>query len=133
MFTFLQTQVVDTLAAVSEEPVVEEAFAGRSVGQLFVEGGWQYMLIITLLLVAVFFFAWKRPKMVKVTGLMVLAFSVFSTVLGFYQAADCIVYAGGMSQTVIWAGVRVALIPLLYGLIVYMVSLVARAINKSRE
>lgn len=104
-----------------------------SIFTLFIEGGWPYMLVITLLLVAVLFCAWKFPELVKVTGLMALAFSVFATVLGFCQAAAFIQEAGSLSQDVIWAGVKVALITVLYGLIVYMVSLVARAVNEFRK
>lgn len=104
-----------------------------SVFTLFVEGGAGFMAVITLLFVAVLFCAWKYPKLVKLTGILALAFSVFAVVLGFYQAATAIVVVGGMDSVVIWGGVRVALIPGLYGLIVYMVSLVARAVNKFRK
>lgn len=104
-----------------------------SIFTLFVEGGYGFMTLITLLLVAVIFSAWKFPKLVKLIGNMVLAVSAFSMLFGFCQAAAAIQVVGGMSQDVIWGGVKVNMIAPMYGLIVYMVSLVARAINEYRK
>ena len=88
------------------------------------------MLVITLLLLAVIFCAWKKPELVKITGIAALAFGIFSTILGLYDAATAIVYVQGMESFIIWGGIRVALITSIYGFIVYMVSLVARAVRK---
>lgn len=104
-----------------------------SVFSLFVEGGTGFMAVITLLLVAVLFCAWKYPELVKLTGNLALAVSIFSALLGFHQAATAIELVGGMESYIIWSGVKVALIAPLYGMIVYMVSLVARVVNKFRK
>lgn len=104
-----------------------------SVFTLFMEGGPGFMTVITLLFIAVLFCAWKFPKLVKLTGNMALAVSAFSTLLGFCQTADVIQIVGSMSQDVLWGGIKVCTIAPMYGLIVYMVSLVARAINEFRK
>ena len=48
------------------------------------------------------------------------------------QAADYIEVHTDLSPSIIWAGVKVNLVTVLYGLIVYFVSLVIRVIQKPR-
>ena len=97
---------------------------------LFVEAGAGFMTIITLMLIAMFFAAWKAPAWIKEIGLLALAFGFLATFIGFIQAADFIRSQGDLSQNVIWGGVKVGLIPTAYGIIVYIVSLVLRIIKK---
>ena len=99
---------------------------------LFVEAGPGFMTIITLMLIAMFFAAWKAPAWIKEIGLLALAFGFLATFIGFIQAADFIRSQGDLSQNVIWGGVKVGLIPTAYGIIVYIVSLVLRIIKKPR-
>ena len=99
---------------------------------LFVEAGAGFMTIITLMLIALFFAAWKAPAWIKEIGLLALAFGFLATFIGFIQAADFIRSQGDLSQNVIWGGVKVGLIPTAYGLIVYIVSLILRIIKKPR-
>ena len=103
-----------------------------NIFQLFVEGGYGFMSIITLMLIALFFAAWKAPAWVKEIGLFALAFGFLGTFIGFMQAAQVIQELGDVSQNVIWGGVKVGLIPVVYGIIVYLVSLVLRIIRKPR-
>ena len=104
-----------------------------NVFQLFVSGGYLTMSIITLLLVALFFAAWKAPAWVKEVGLLALAFGFLWTIIGFMQAGWFIQGAETeVAANVIWGGVRVGLIPVAYGLIVYLISLVIRIIQKPR-
>lgn len=100
---------------------------------LFVSGGPVIMIIITLFFIGLFFAAWKAPAWVKEIGIAALVVGVFGTILGFLQAASFIQqYAGDISPNIIWGGVKVGLIPVLYGLIVYFVSLILRVIQKPR-
>lgn len=100
---------------------------------LFVSGGPVGMMIITLLFIALFFAAWKAPAWVKEIGLAGLTAGVFWTILGFLQAADFLQgCADDISPNIIAGGVKVGLIPVLYGLIVYFVSLILRLIHKPR-
>ena len=90
------------------------------------------MTIISLLLIAVFFAAWKAPAWVKEIGLIAFACGFMFTLIGFMQAADVIRELGDVSQNVIWGGVKVALIPVVYGIIVYIISLIIRIVRKPK-
>ena len=103
-----------------------------NVFQLFASGGYGFMTIISLLLIAVFFAAWKAPAWVKEIGLIALSFGFMFTLIGFMQAAQAIQEIGDVSQYIIWRGVKIALIPVVYGIIVYIISLVIRIIRKPR-
>ena len=100
---------------------------------LFVSGGPVGMCIITLLLIGLFFAAWKAPAWIKEIGLAALAFSLIWTLAGFIQMAGVLqAEPEWVSPNVIWAGVKVGLVPAIYGLIVYLVSLILRVIKKPR-
>lgn len=100
---------------------------------LFISGGPVGMVIITLLFIALFFAAWKAPAWVKETGIAALVVGIFWTVLGWLQAADFIQGVDGdVSPNILAGGIKVSLIPVLYGLIVYFVSLILRVIHKPR-
>ena len=47
-------------------------------------------------------------------------------------AAVDVAKAGGIEQGVVWAGLRVAMITTVYGLVIYMISLIIRIIQKPR-
>lgn len=100
---------------------------------LFVSGGPAGMIVITLLFIALFFAAWKAPAWVKEIGLAALTVGVFWTLFGYLQVADFLQgYADDISPNVLAGGIKVGLIPVLYGLIVYFVSLILRVIHKPR-
>lgn len=100
---------------------------------LFISGGPAGMIVITLLFIAMFFAAWKAPAWVKEIGIGALVVGVFWTVLGWLQVADFLQgYAEDLSFNVLAGGIKVSLIPVLYGLIVYFLSLIIRVIQKPR-
>ncbi len=106
---------------------------GTNIFQLFVSGGPLGMAVITLLLIALFFAAWKAPAWVKEVGLAALAVGAMWTLMGFLQMADFMQgVPDEVSPNVIWGGVKVGLIPIIYGIIVYIVSLILRIIHKPR-
>lgn len=72
------------------------------------------------------------PAWVKEIGIAALVVGVFWTILGYLQMADFIQGHGDIASNSIWGGVKVGCIPVLYGLIVYFVSLVIRVIQKPR-
>jgi len=90
------------------------------------------MIIITLLFIALFFAAWKAPAWVKEIGIAALVVGIFWTLYGFFQMADYLAGNDDVVSTVIAGGIKVGLIPVLYGLIVYFVSLILRVIHKPR-
>ena len=57
---------------------------------------------------------------------------ILSTLLGFAQAGDAISKAGDVSMDLIASGIKIALIPTIYGGLIYLVSLIMRIILKPR-
>ena len=104
-----------------------------SLPNLFVQGGLFIMSLITILLVCLLFAAWKAPAWVKEIGLITLVASLISIALSWYQAADTLVKVNGeINPVIIWNGVKCHLTVFVYGLGVYLVSLIIRIIQKPR-
>ena len=121
--------VADSLGMVEAVPFERAPF---SIVNFFVEGGLGGMIIITVLLIALLAAAWKAPNWVKEIGLAALVAGVFWAVCGLSQAAGVIQTVGDISPAVVWGGVKVMTIPLLYGLVIYFLSLIIRIIQKPR-
>lgn len=100
--------------------------------KLFVEGGAGWMSVLTLELIALLLAAWKAPAWVKEIGLIALMTGILGTVLGMMGAAESIHAAGDVSQGLLWMGIRIALITTLYGMVIYIASLVIRIVQKPR-
>lgn len=104
-----------------------------SLPRLFVEGGLLEMSILTVLFVGLLFAAWKAPQWVKEIGCAALAFSVLVLVFGWYRASVALeTVDGAISPSLVWGGVKVSLIQLMYGLVIYLVSLIIRIVRKPR-
>ena len=121
--------VVDSLGVAHPETYTRPGF---SIARVFVEGGMGMMIIITLFLIGLFIAAWKAPKWVKEIGIGALVVSIFDTLLGLSQICDVIQMVGDVSPAVLCGGLKVALIPTFYGLIVFFISLVIRVVQKPR-
>ena len=100
------------------------------------------MTILTILLVSLFFAAWKAPAWVKEIGLFALIFGLMSPMFPLYRlfttlqevAADrndIIGLFDLISPGVLFAG-KVIMIPVIYGMMIYLVSLVLRIVKKPR-
>ena len=98
---------------------------------LFVEGSVDIMTLLTIILLALLLAAWKAPAWVREIGIIGLVVGVFGALLGFYVGAQ-FMESRDVEQRIIWGGMRVAVIPLFYGLIIYFVSLIIRIIQKPR-
>ena len=99
---------------------------------IFVSGGPLIMAIITLFFIGLFFAAWKAPAWVKEIGLAALVVGIFGTLLGYFQIADFLSGHDDLATNILAGGIKVATIPILYGLIVYFVSLILRVLHKPR-
>ena len=121
--------VTDSLG-VSHPETFEKA--GWSLSQTFVEGGMAGMIAITLLLIALFLAAWKAPRWVKEIGIGALVVGIFWMLSGLSQALGVLQMVGDISPSLVCGGLKVTLIPVLYGLIVYFISLIIRVIQKPR-
>ena len=93
------------------------------LSELFIEGGMFFMSILTLLLALLFLAAWKAPAWVRDIGVIALTFGFLSHLIGIFEALDDMIRCGGnLSITVIYAGYKVSLITVLYGLIIFIIS-----------
>ena len=119
--------VVDSLGVAHTE-----RFDRASLPQIFVQGGFTGMIIISLFLIALFIAAWKAPRWVKEIGISALVVSFFFSLLGLTNACDAVQMTGDASPLILAASLKMCLIPVLYGLIVYFISLVIRVIQKPR-
>lgn len=110
--------------------------------KIFLQGGVGFMTILTILLVSLFFAAWKAPAWVKEIGLFALIFGLMSPMFPLYRlfttlqevAADRNDITGLfdlISPGVLFAG-KVIMIPVIYGMMIYLVSLVLRIVKKPR-
>lgn len=121
--------VTDSLG-VSHPETFEKA--GWSLSQTFVDGGMAGMVVITLLLIALFIAAWKAPNWVKEIGIGALVVGIFWMLSGLSQALGVLKIVGDISPSIVCGGLKATLIPVLYGLVVYFISLVIRLIQKPR-
>lgn len=109
----------------------------------FMEGGIGFMSVLTILLIAIFFAAWKAPRWVKEIGIFALAFGFLGQLLGVFQVLstmrDIAAESGAVTSIsdlvpyrVLFAGLKVTMNCLIYGVIVFLVSVVVRTIQKPR-
>ena len=110
----------------------------------FAEGGIGFMSVLTVLLVAIFFAAWKAPRWVKEIGLFALLFGFLGHLLGVFQVlsvlrdiaaekgSDAAGFADLIPWRVLFGGLKVTLNCFIYGVIIYLVSLVVRIVKKPR-
>lgn len=111
--------------------------------KFFMQGGLIYMSVLTVLLVAIFFAAWKAPRWVKEIGIFALVFSFLAFLFGLLQVFSALqqVAIGResvsgifdlISPGVLFGGLKVGMIPLIYGIIIFLISLVVRIVQKPR-
>lgn len=104
-----------------------------TISRLFIEGGMTGMTIITVFLILLFLAAWKAPRWVREIGIGALVVSAFFTGIGVFQVFGLAeLFGGDVTEGIMYGGLRIAMISLMYGLIVYFISLVIRVIQKPR-
>jgi biopolymer transport protein ExbB/TolQ len=110
--------------------------------QLFYEGGILFMSILTLCLLVMLVlsvsYALKITKSdaatapvlrhrltyIKSTGLLALVLGILGQLIGLFSGFGQIQQAGGVSQTILVAGLKVSLITTIYGIFVFIISYV---------
>lgn len=111
--------------------------------KFFIEGGPISMAILTVLLVAVFFAAWKAPRWVKEIGSIACAYAFIQLCLGLRQMFGVLQEVAASYETVtsvfdlvspgvFFGGFKVAMIPVLYGIIIYIVSRIVCIVQKPK-
>ena len=112
--------------------------------KLFIQGGAGIMTVLTVLLVAIFFAAWKAPRWIREIGSFALVFGFLTLLIGLYQMFEALQQVATdigegvtgvfdlISPGVLFGGLKIALIPVFYGIIIYLISLVVSVIKKPR-
>ena len=128
--------IVDPQTGEKKTRTVYEA-PRESLYTLYREGDYVCMTLITLCLVAALLSAWKAPRWVKEFGLLALVLGIIYLLLGFYDISKFIGSEGieigkDIPSSILFNGLRVALIAPLYGLIAYGITLILRIALKPR-
>ena len=122
--------VVDSLGVAHPETIDVQPW---TLSRFFVEGGMTGMILISLMLIALFLAAWKAPRWVKEIGSFALVFGFLGMILAILQLLGDLQTAGSnLPSAVIYGGLKVTLIPVIYGAVIYLISLVVRVIQKPR-
>lgn len=109
--------------------------------KIFTDTGLIPMSILTIFLVAIFFAAWKAPRWVKEIGKFALMFAFLCMLLGLRHLFSVFAQVSSdsteglfdlISPNALFMTLNINLIPLVYGIIIYMVSLIIRMIQKPR-
>ena len=105
----------------------------ESLPQLFLEGDIVTMSILTVLLVGLLFAAWKAPAWVREIGIAALVVSIIRIAASWYRAATAIeICEGRISSALLWGGLKSCMVTLMYGMIIYLISLIIRISQKPR-
>lgn len=108
--------------------------------ELFIEGGWEFMTLISILALTMLFFAFKAGSKifnssfsdtgrlsgilyyVRFFGMLALVAGILGQILGLYAAMEHISSHGDISQQVMAGGIKVSSITTLYGFIVFLLA-----------
>ena len=91
------------------------------------------MSLLTFLLICIVIAFSKKQKIVKALGLLAFIVGLLCTVLGLYSAFSVIEQVGNASPSIFAGGIKVALISLIYGLTIFVISLVLDVILKIKN
>lgn len=107
---------------------------------LFFEGGWEFMSLVTIMALAMLYFAIKtamalfsndataaavRPASlyyIRFFGMLALVTGILGQLIGLYEAMKYIAAQGEISQAVLAGGIKVSSICTLYGFIVFLIA-----------
>ncbi len=105
------------------------------ISQAFIEGGPLGMSILTIILLSMLLAAWKAPNWVKKPGIVALVIGIIWTMQELRMVFDDVLFEYCDSTSVrglMCGGFKCAIIPTMYGMIIYFISLIIRIIQKPR-
>ena len=89
--------------------------------------------MLTLELIGLLLAAWKAPGWVREIGLLGLMTGILYNLFGFYNAFHVLAATDGDIAPMVWfAGLKIACITIIYGGLIYVLSLVIRIVQKPR-
>ena len=104
--------------------------------EFFLMGNMIHMSILTLLLAFVFLSAWKAPAWVWKIGLLAMVSGILFGVLGYYQINDAIqktmLETGDIAPSVLMGGYKCMMVPVIYGIIIFIISLLIHIFQSPR-
>lgn len=102
--------------------------------ELFQMGGLLFMSILTILLIGVLVAAgryWTKSEakksdldLIKSIGLLAVITGVLGQLIGLFSAFEAIELMGSVAPGILAAGLKVSMITTLYGMIIYIISLI---------
>ena len=95
----------------------------------FYMGGPLFMGMLTLIFIALVVAAVLK-KDVKEIGLLALTLGILGQLIGLMGAFEGIEAMGGVSQSILVGGLKVSSITSIYGLLIYIVSLIVHVVQR---
>ena len=90
------------------------------------------MSFLTLLFIMVVIAANKRKHLVISLGLLAFVVGLLSSFLGIYSAIIVIEQMGNASPAIVAGGIKTALTTFIYGIFVFVVSIILDIVNKNK-
>lgn len=103
-----------------------------TLSEMFLSGNILCMSILTLLLASLFLTAWKAPAWLRNVGHVAFVSGLMFGLLGLYQIYDYLQQADNIANAVLYGGYKCAIIPVVYGIVIYVVSLILDICLKPR-
>lgn len=108
--------------------------------ELFQMGGMLFMSILTIELAAVIFVAIKcfldktrSVNQIKSFGLLAAVTGIFGQLIGLFSAFEAIQEMGGVSPAMLAGGLKVSMITTMYGIVIYLIAIIASLAIKLRS
>jgi len=103
---------------------------------LFYEGGTLFMSLLTIsFAIGVYFAIKKKDDLVASSSLFSLVLGVFGQLIGLYAAFVALGDMGSISPQILYGGLRVSMIPTLYGILIFILLrgylIVTKALKKT--
>ncbi len=100
--------------------------------EIFEQGGFWGMSLLTLNFIAVFLAAWKAPRWVLGIGGIAFPLALILQLVGVYNGYKLLSSTGDISVGLLYGAWSTMMIPLIYSLIIFVVSLVIYLLQRAR-
>lgn len=104
----------------------------NSMIDLFLNGGLVTMSFLTLLFILVIIASNKRKHLVRSLGLLAFIVGLLSSFLGIYSAIAVIEQMGNASPAIVSGGIKTALTTFIYGIFIFVISIILDIVNKNK-
>ena len=92
--------------------------------ELFNSGGPLFMSILTIILIILVYCSFKHKQKLNIIGRLGLVVGVLGHLLGLYSMFEALeILESSVSPNLIASGIKVSMICLIYGLLIYIISL----------